>query len=142
MEHVVVWVEQGTGTVGYVAASAHGEYETRHRDEIAREGGHPKIVYHKDGGGHARFPVRRRRRTTGEPPRCVAVPGAGGMGRVPPRFPGRAHRRRFRRRDAGAGRRRVRIGPGGGETRWHPVRSARLAPANRRAVRTCRTLRA
>lgn len=47
-EHVVVWIEGDT--VRYVAASAHGDYDVRPIDEVLQVNGHPKIVYHKDGG--------------------------------------------------------------------------------------------
>ena len=48
-EHVVVWVQGDWGV--YVAASAHGKYQIRHRDTIPWDetGKHPKIIYHKDG---------------------------------------------------------------------------------------------
>lgn len=55
LEHVVVWVDQRTGTAQHVSASAHGEYETRDQDEVPWQDDHPKIVYHKDGGGTHAF---------------------------------------------------------------------------------------
>jgi hypothetical protein len=53
LEHVVVWVNQGQAE--YVSASAHGEYSTHPSSEVAWEGTHPKIVYHKDGAGTHAF---------------------------------------------------------------------------------------
>lgn len=55
LEHVVVWVDQRTGTAEHVSASAHGEYATRPRGDLAWQDDHPKIVYHKDGGGTHAF---------------------------------------------------------------------------------------
>ncbi|CAM02197.1 necrosis inducing protein (NPP1) [Saccharopolyspora erythraea NRRL 2338] len=53
LEHVVVWVNQGEAK--YVSASAHGDYATHPSSEVAWEGSHPKIVYHKDGPGTHAF---------------------------------------------------------------------------------------
>ncbi|MEU7004103.1 NPP1 family protein [Nonomuraea sp. NPDC046570] len=49
-EHVIVWVN--SNEVKYVSASAHGNWNTRWRDQVRFDprGTHPKIVYHKDGG--------------------------------------------------------------------------------------------
>lgn len=47
IEHVVVWVHQGEAK--YVSTSAHGNYDKHPGSEVAWEGTHPKIVYHKDG---------------------------------------------------------------------------------------------
>lgn len=51
-EHVVVWVQDG-GWPQYVSASAHGNYNTKSRNDIPWDdsGTHPKIIYHKDGIG-------------------------------------------------------------------------------------------
>lgn len=46
-EHVVIFTEGEE--IRYVAASAHGGYETRAVGEYLEVNGHPKIVYHKDG---------------------------------------------------------------------------------------------
>ncbi|PGH47926.1 hypothetical protein CRI70_25870 [Streptomyces sp. Ru87] len=46
-EHVVVWVSDGAAR--YVSTSAHGDYRTSPASEVAWEGEHAKIVYHKDG---------------------------------------------------------------------------------------------
>jgi hypothetical protein len=43
----VVWVNNGQ--VQYVSVSAHGGYSTYDRTQVAFEGSHPKVVYHKDG---------------------------------------------------------------------------------------------
>jgi hypothetical protein len=55
-EHVVVWVPDG-GWPAYVAASAHGDYNIRARNDVPWDssGTHPKIVYHKDGAGTHAF---------------------------------------------------------------------------------------
>ena len=37
------------GQAQYVSTSAHGKYSTYPRSQVAWEGTHPKIVYHKDG---------------------------------------------------------------------------------------------
>ncbi|MGH3759617.1 NPP1 family protein [Actinophytocola sp.] len=47
IEHVVVWVSDGEAQ--YVSVSRHGDYDVFPRSEVAWEGTHPKIVYHKDG---------------------------------------------------------------------------------------------
>jgi necrosis inducing protein (NPP1) len=51
LEHVVVWVQNGTPQ--YVSASAHGKYHTYARNQMPWDetGTHPKIIYHKDGAG-------------------------------------------------------------------------------------------
>src|SRR3954454_12375913 len=61
-EHIVVWVN--SGTVQYVSVSAHGNYNTYDRSQIAFEGGHPKVVYHKDGASTHCF----RKASFTEPP--------------------------------------------------------------------------
>ena len=53
IEHVVVWVHQGQAR--YVSTSAHGDYSTHPSSEVAWEGTHPKVVYHKDGAGSHAF---------------------------------------------------------------------------------------
>ena len=47
-EHIVVFVEGDTARV--VAASKHGDYETKDAKDVRWEGNRPKMVYHKDGG--------------------------------------------------------------------------------------------
>jgi hypothetical protein len=47
IEHVVVWVQNGQAQ--YVSVSAHGNYSTFPRDQVAWEGTHPRVIYHKDG---------------------------------------------------------------------------------------------
>ncbi|WP_231648412.1 NPP1 family protein [Saccharothrix sp. NRRL B-16348] len=47
IEHVIVWVSGDQAQ--YVSTSAHGKYSTYPRSQVAWEGTHPKIVYHKDG---------------------------------------------------------------------------------------------
>lgn len=47
IEHVVVWVSNDQAQ--YVSTSAHGNFSTYARNNVAWEGTHPKIVYHKDG---------------------------------------------------------------------------------------------
>lgn len=48
-EHVIVWVKDDQ--VQYVSVSAHGKYSnTRPASEVEFENGHPKVVYHKEGG--------------------------------------------------------------------------------------------
>ncbi|MEU4384147.1 NPP1 family protein [Promicromonospora sp. NPDC023805] len=50
-EGVVVWVQQGQGTPGYVSVSRHGQYETKRWSDISEKNGtRVKAVYHKDGG--------------------------------------------------------------------------------------------
>jgi hypothetical protein len=49
IEHVVVWVNQAEDQAQYVSVSAHGDYSTFPRSEVAWEGTHAKVVYHKDG---------------------------------------------------------------------------------------------
>ncbi|MGH3433353.1 MAG: NPP1 family protein [Thermocrispum sp.] len=48
LEHVVVWVHNDQAR--YVATSEHGNYAVHAASDVAWEGTHPKIVYHKDGG--------------------------------------------------------------------------------------------
>lgn len=47
LEHIVVWVKDDQAH--YVSTSQHGDYTTDPSSEVAWEGTHPKIVYHKDG---------------------------------------------------------------------------------------------
>jgi hypothetical protein len=47
IEHVVIWVQNDQAQ--YVSTSAHGNYSTYPRSQVAWEGTHAKIVYHKDG---------------------------------------------------------------------------------------------
>ncbi|WP_184808712.1 NPP1 family protein [Actinophytocola algeriensis] len=47
IEHVVIWVQNDQAQ--YVSTSAHGNYSTYPRNQVAWEGTHAKIVYHKDG---------------------------------------------------------------------------------------------
>ncbi|MGH8880442.1 MAG: NPP1 family protein [Stackebrandtia sp.] len=47
LEHIVVWVNNDQAE--YVSTSEHGDYATHPASDIAWEGNHPKIVYHKDG---------------------------------------------------------------------------------------------
>ena len=52
-EHIVVFV-QGDA-VKVVAASAHGDYDTKDAQDVRFEGDRAKIVYHKDGGSTHAF---------------------------------------------------------------------------------------
>ena len=52
-EHIAVFVQGGA--VKVVAASAHGDYETRRAADVRFQGSHAKIVYHKDGGSTHAF---------------------------------------------------------------------------------------
>ncbi|MFI9641346.1 NPP1 family protein [Micromonospora sp. NPDC051925] len=54
-EHVVVWVQGEWGM--WVATSAHGKYQIKHRNDVPWDdtGKHPKVVYHKDGGSTHAF---------------------------------------------------------------------------------------
>jgi Necrosis inducing protein (NPP1) len=47
LEHVVVWVSNDQAQ--YVSVSRHGDYETYPRSDVAWEGTHAKVIYHKDG---------------------------------------------------------------------------------------------
>lgn len=47
LEHVVVWVNQDQAQ--FVSVSAHGDYSTHPRDQVAWDGTHAKVIYHKDG---------------------------------------------------------------------------------------------
>lgn len=47
-EHIAVFVQDGSLKV--IAASKHGDYETKKASDVRMDGDHPKIVYHKDGG--------------------------------------------------------------------------------------------
>ena len=47
-EHIVVFVQGDEAKV--VAASRHGDYETKEAKDVRWQDSHPKIVYHKDGG--------------------------------------------------------------------------------------------
>lgn len=47
-EHVVVWVRDNR--VEYVSTSAHGGFSVHNAADMRFENGHPKVVYHKDGG--------------------------------------------------------------------------------------------
>ncbi|MFE2101285.1 NPP1 family protein [Streptomyces sp. PTD9-10] len=62
-EHVVVWVQDGQ--VRYVSTSNHGSFTVHPASEVRFEGGHPKVVYHKDGIGTHCF---RLANTNDEPP--------------------------------------------------------------------------
>ncbi|MCI2416644.1 NPP1 family protein [Saccharopolyspora sp. K220] len=53
IEHVVVWVYQDQAQ--YVSTSAHGDYSTYPSSQVAWDGTHPKIIYHKDGPGTHAF---------------------------------------------------------------------------------------
>lgn len=53
IEYIVVWVNQDR--VQYVSTSAHGGYSKHPSSEVGFEGTHPKVVYHKDGGGTHAF---------------------------------------------------------------------------------------
>ncbi|MQA07997.1 MAG: hypothetical protein GEU98_05460 [Pseudonocardiaceae bacterium] len=53
IEHVVVWVNNDEAQ--YVSTSAHGDFSTYPSSGVAWDGTHPKIVYHKDGGGTHAF---------------------------------------------------------------------------------------
>lgn len=53
LEHVVVWVNQDQAH--YVSVSAHGDYSTYPSSDVAWEGTHAKIVYHKDGASTHAF---------------------------------------------------------------------------------------
>ncbi|QGK70886.1 hypothetical protein GIY23_16400 [Allosaccharopolyspora coralli] len=53
IEHVVVWVYEDQAE--YVSVSAHGDYSTYPRSDVAWEGTHPKVVYHKDGASTHAF---------------------------------------------------------------------------------------
>ncbi|WP_397545624.1 NPP1 family protein [Saccharopolyspora rosea] len=53
IEHVVVWVHADKAE--YVSTSAHGGYSTRPASEVAWEGSHAKVVYHKDGASTHAF---------------------------------------------------------------------------------------
>ena len=48
-EHVIAWVLNNQ--VQYVSVSVHDGYQTFPRDKVQFDNGHPKVVYHKDGGG-------------------------------------------------------------------------------------------
>ncbi|KAI1769102.1 secreted protein [Hypoxylon sp. FL1150] len=48
-EHIVVFVQDDEAKV--VAASQHGDYETKAAADVRWDGTHPKMVYHKDGLG-------------------------------------------------------------------------------------------
>jgi hypothetical protein len=62
-EHVVVWVENGTAR--HVSTSAHGRFVISAAGAVRWDGTHPKIVYHKDGGGSHAF---RLAGTADDPP--------------------------------------------------------------------------
>ncbi|MFJ4406634.1 NPP1 family protein [Streptomyces sp. NPDC088910] len=48
-EHVIVWVQNNR--IQYVSVSQHKGWETHDRSQVRFDpGGHPKVVYHKDGG--------------------------------------------------------------------------------------------
>jgi len=47
IEHVVVWVHDDQAR--YVATSEHGNYAVHPASDVAWEGTHAKVVYHKDG---------------------------------------------------------------------------------------------
>ncbi|NIJ12570.1 hypothetical protein FHU38_002914 [Saccharomonospora amisosensis] len=49
IEHVVVWVHGDSAE--YVSVSRHGDFVVHPRSDVAWEGSHPKVVYHKDGAG-------------------------------------------------------------------------------------------
>lgn len=48
LEHIVVWVHNDQAE--YVSTSEHGDYATHAASDVAWDGTHPKVVYHKDGG--------------------------------------------------------------------------------------------
>ncbi|WHT23052.1 NPP1 family protein [Crossiella sp. CA-258035] len=62
IEHVVIWVQNGSAQ--HVSTSAHGKYTTKPSAQVAWEGSHAKIVYHKDGIGTHCF----RHASATEPP--------------------------------------------------------------------------
>ncbi|MFI0934887.1 NPP1 family protein [Streptomyces sp. NPDC021019] len=48
-EHVITWVNQGSGQVDYVSTTQHSTVKTYPRSQVRFDGSHPKAVYHKDG---------------------------------------------------------------------------------------------
>lgn len=48
-EHVISWVDEGTGQVEYVTTTQHSSQVTYPRSQVVFDGRRPKIVYHKDG---------------------------------------------------------------------------------------------
>ncbi|WIN00236.1 NPP1 family protein [Actinoplanes oblitus] len=48
-EHVISWVNQSSGQVEYVSTTQHSSQVTYARSRVRFDGGHPKVVYHKDG---------------------------------------------------------------------------------------------
>jgi len=57
VETVIVWTGKINGQndfASHVSTSAHGKFTTRPMAQVLRQGGHPLVVYHKDGvGTHA-----------------------------------------------------------------------------------------
>ena len=47
IEHVVIWVQNDVAQ--YVSVSKHGDYDTYPRSQVAWDGTHAHVVYHKDG---------------------------------------------------------------------------------------------
>ncbi|KAI9155490.1 NLP effector protein 9 [Paramyrothecium foliicola] len=54
-ENIVVIVRDGEERPAYIAASAHGSYETKPGRDVRFDGTHAKIVYHKDGASTHAF---------------------------------------------------------------------------------------
>ncbi|WP_097922277.1 MULTISPECIES: NPP1 family protein [Streptomyces] len=48
-EHVISWVNQGSGQVDHVSTTQHSTVKTYPRSQVRFDGSHPKAVYHKDG---------------------------------------------------------------------------------------------
>lgn len=58
VETVIVWTGKINGQdafASHASVSAHGKFTTRRLDEIQIQGGHPMVVYHKDGAGTHAF---------------------------------------------------------------------------------------
>lgn len=47
-EHIIAFTQGDEAKI--VAASKHGDYDTKDADQVRWDGSHPKVVYHKDGG--------------------------------------------------------------------------------------------
>ena len=58
VETVIVWTGKINGQgdfISHTSVSAHGKFTTKRLDEILNQGGHPMVVYHKDGAGTHAF---------------------------------------------------------------------------------------
>lgn len=71
-EHAAIWTKDNVITHGSV--SAHGSMSTRSVSDLPMEGGHMKVVYHKDGGSTHAFRFAKQGEIAENPYRRFVIP--------------------------------------------------------------------